>query len=164
MHHHLLKLLPILKQVTIFAGLGDDNIGRIAQECDIVKVSSGELLIKEGEQGKEIMIILKGLVKVVLDIENDPLEIIKLGPGNCLGEVSVVGILNHSASVVTLEDCELMILSRRLMMDIYENDKGLFSILILNIARELARRLHHTDEILLQYGKKGCAPRSKLAT
>jgi hypothetical protein len=36
------------------------------------------------------------------------------------------------------------------LMDISKYDKDLFSLLILNIARELARRLYHTDRLLLE--------------
>jgi CRP-like cAMP-binding protein len=66
----------------------------------------------------------------------------------------VIGIQNHSASAVAKEDTELSVLTRTMLMDIYDRDKNTFSMLILNIARELARRLHHTDQVLLHYGKK----------
>ncbi|MBD3344512.1 MAG: cyclic nucleotide-binding domain-containing protein [Chitinivibrionales bacterium] len=154
MYYTLEQLLPILKKVTIFAGLGEENISRIAEKCEIVKFPAGDVIIREGEQGKDILIIISGTAKVILDIDREALEIIQLGAGKCLGEVSVIGILNHSASVVAIEDIEVLVLSRKIMMEIFDRDKNLFSILILNIARELARRLHHTDEILLHYGKR----------
>jgi hypothetical protein len=53
--------------------------------------------------------------------------------------------------VELLEDGLLLVLSRQVLMNIYENDKNFFAILILNIARERARRLHTTDEILYHY-------------
>jgi hypothetical protein len=36
-------------------------------------------------------------------------------------------------------------------MSIYASDKELFSILILNIAREVCRRLYASDDIFLHY-------------
>jgi hypothetical protein len=42
-------------------------------------------------------------------------------------------------------------LSKKALMSIYESDKELFGILILNIAREVCGRLHSTDDILLHY-------------
>jgi CRP-like cAMP-binding protein len=65
----------------------------------------------------------------------------------------VIGIQDHSASAVVIDQSVLLVLSRQILMTLFETDKGLFSLLILNIAREIARRLHHTDEILLHYGK-----------
>jgi hypothetical protein len=46
---------------------------------------------------------------------------------------------------------ELIVLSRRALLSIYQSDKKLFSLLILNIAREASRRLHRTEEIMLHY-------------
>jgi len=60
----------------------------------------------------------------------------------------------HSASALVKEDTLLMELSRKTLMEVANYDSHLFSLLILNIARELARRLHRTDEILLLYSHK----------
>jgi CRP/FNR family transcriptional regulator, cyclic AMP receptor protein len=94
-------------------------------------------------------------VTIVLSLEDEPIEIMEFGPGSCIGEASVIGIQAHSASAVVIEDATLMVLSRQVLMNLFEEDKALFSLLILNIARELARRLSHTDEVLLHYGKTG---------
>jgi hypothetical protein len=45
-----------------------------------------------------------------------------------------------------------------MLMSVYEKDKDVFSMLILNIARELARRLYKTDQVLLHYGKRRSEP------
>ena len=88
-------------------------------------------------------------------MEDEPIELMQCGPGSCIGEASVIGIQMHSASAVIVEDAVLMVLRRQILMQLFEDNKALFSLLILNIARELARRLHHTDEVLLHYGKEG---------
>jgi CRP-like cAMP-binding protein len=146
-------ILPLLRDVTIFGGLTDETIRHIVEQCSVISFKAREVVIQEGTPGKEIYIILKGRVKVVLGLDTDhPLEVTEFGPGNCLGEVSLIGILTHSASVMALEDTEVLVISKQLLMDIVKDDKNLFSLLILNIARELARRLYHTNEILLHYG------------
>jgi CRP/FNR family transcriptional regulator, cyclic AMP receptor protein len=144
-------LLRILKQVTIFAGLNDEGLARIAHDGHVKRYAKEEVLIAQGTPATDILIVLEGRVKVVLDLEHEPLELFEFGPGNCLGETSVVGILDHSASVVAVEDTSVLVFSRSLLMDILNDDKEFFALLILNIARELARRLHRTDEILLHY-------------
>lgn len=146
-------VLPILKEVTVFSGFNDDAIGRICENCTILDVKKGELIVEEKTPAKEIFILLKGRATVVLNIKGIPIELMEFEPGSCIGEASVIGIQNHSASVVITENATLLVLSRQVLMDIFENDKAIFSLLILNIAREIARRLHHTDEILLHYGK-----------
>jgi len=146
-------LLPILRNVTIFSGLTENEISSIARSCDIMNAAVGDVLLEEGKAATEIFIILQGRINLVLNMHDNPLKIFDFGAGYCIGEASVIGIQNHSASAVVLEEASLMILSRKVLMDIFETNSRLFSLLILNIAREIARRLHHTDEILLHYGR-----------
>ncbi|KMQ52955.1 putative transcriptional regulator, Crp/Fnr family [Chitinispirillum alkaliphilum] len=148
------NILHILKNVTIFSGLSEQDICSIYENSEILEAEIGDILLKEGTPATEIFIILSGRVTIMLNINETPLEMGDFGSGNCIGEASVIGIQNHSATAVAMETTTLLILSRRLLMQLFESNKELFSHLILNIAREIARRLHHTDEILLHYGRK----------
>ena len=145
------ELHSLLKNVTIFSGIDDTNLEKIHSQCEVVEKKEGEVIITEGTDATQIFIVLKGRVKVVLNLDKGPLEIVTLGPGNCVGEASIIGIQKHCASAVIDEDAEVLIFPRHVLMDIYTNDKELFSLLILNIARELARRLYRTDQALLKY-------------
>lgn len=151
----LSEQLETLKNVTIFSGFTDEDLHFICRNCTILEAPRGELIIEEGSEASEIMIILKGRVTIVLNLEEDPIEIMEFGAGSCIGEASVIGIQPHSASAIVIEDVVIMVLLRQVLMQLFNENKGLFSMLILNIARELARRLNHTDEILLHYGKMG---------
>lgn len=148
------ELKPILQKATIFAGLREDGLKNIVDKCKVFPAKTGEIVIRENQAAEEIFVILQGRVKITLGQERSPLEICEFGPGSCLGEASVIGISRHSASAVVIEDAMFLVLSRQMLLSIFETDKEFFSYLILNIARELARRLHHTDEILLSYVQK----------
>ncbi len=63
---------------------------------------------------------------------------------------AIIGIQKHCASAVIVNGAQVLVFPRHVLMDIYNNDKELFSLLILNIARELARRLYRTDQELLK--------------
>ena len=142
--------LDVLKKVTVFAGIDEINLKKLCEQCRFVSYKAGEIVVKEGTPASEIYILLSGKLKVVLNAEREPLEILELFPGHCVGEASVIGVQNHSASAIAEEDTELLELSRKVLMDISRYDKDLFALIILNIARELARRLYQTDKILLQ--------------
>lgn len=147
-------ILHILKKVTIFSGLCEKDICTIYENCDIMDANIGDVLLKEGTPATEIFILLCGRISIMLNIDQTPLEVGDFGPGHCIGEASVIGIQNHSATAVVMENTTLLVLSRKVLMSLYESNPVLFSHLILNIAREIARRLHHTDEILLHYGRR----------
>ena len=148
------QLLPLLRKVTIFAGLADAGLKRIVSDCNTMKYAAGRTIIRQGTPATEIYIVLEGTVKVILDMDEYPLEICEFSTGNCLGEASIIGITSHSASVTAVTDATLLVLTRKTLMHLFETDKEFFAMLILNIARELARRLHKTDELLLEYARK----------
>ena len=61
-----------------------------------------------------------------------------------------MSIHQHTISAVALEDTTLIVLSRRALYQLHQEDIHLFAMLMMNIARELARRLQFTDELLLK--------------
>ena len=75
----------------------------------------------------------------------------ELGVGECFGEASLMSMHPHTASAVATEDTEVIVLSRHALNQLRYEDPPLFSLLLINIARELARRLKMTDDILLHY-------------
>jgi len=145
------KLRSILKSVTIFSGIDDTNLEKIYSQCEVIAKKAGDVIIEEGTDATQIFILLSGRVKIVLNLHKEPLEIVELDSGHCVGEASIIGIQKHCASAVIMEDSEVLVFPRHVLMEIYESDKELFSLLILNIARELARRLYNTDQALLKY-------------
>jgi CRP-like cAMP-binding protein len=144
-------ILPILKEISIFAGLREEGLRHIVSLCETRAYAPGDVIVKEETPATDIYIIVKGTVKIVLDFDRDPLEICEMHRGDCVGEASVIGILRHSASAVAIDDVTVLALSSTALMDAFEEDKEFFAMLILNIARELARRLYRTNQILLQY-------------
>ncbi len=146
-------MASILKNVTVFSGVDEKSLRMICDRCEVLSYDSGTIIIEENTPATEIFILLKGSVAIVLGLPDEPFELLRFGCGNCLGEASVIGIQKHSASAITVERSTLLVLSRSVLMEVFEIDKALFSLLILNIARELARRLHHSNELIMKYRK-----------
>ena len=144
--------LPILRQTSIFGGLPDKDLEKIYNNGLVITHKEGYEIIKEKTPATEIYVILKGSAKVILHPNHENLAIAQLGTGACFGEISVIGILDHSASVFTKEPSTFMVIPKHFLVDISQNDMRLFSLIILNIAREIARRLYDTDAIVLHYG------------
>jgi len=145
------EVLPILNEISIFAGLSDVQLHKLFQLLRKTSYKAGEKVFEEGEEPSHIYIVQSGSVKLVVNAEDTPLELIVFEEGQCFGETSVIGIQPHAATAVCVEDTELIVLSRNTLLSLYKSDLELFSTLILNIAREACRRLAKTDEILLHY-------------
>ena len=145
------NVIGMLNKISLLAGLSEKQLYSVFRLLETVSYKKGELIFEQGSEPSHIYIIRSGEVKLYVMKHETTLELIVFGEGQSLGEASVIGIRHHSASAIAIEDCELIVLSRKALMSIYELDKEIFSILILNIAREVCRRLHAASETLLYY-------------
>ena len=149
------SIAPIIKKIALFGGLTDEQINSVGALLETVSYRHGDLIFQEGKEPSHIYIIKSGKVKIVCETKNkNPFEIVVLDVGECFGETSVIGILPHSGSALATEETELIVLSRNILMKLYQTDAKLFGIIILNIAREACRRLYRTNYALLQYASK----------
>lgn len=145
------SVLPILNKISIFAGLSESQLYTLFRLLSRVSYKTNETVFEQGDKPSHIFIVKKGKVKLVVWENETPLELIVFEEGDCFGEASVIGIQPHKGTAIALKETELIVLSRNALMSIYESDKELFGILILNIARQVCRRLHASDDILLHY-------------
>ncbi|MFH1761883.1 MAG: cyclic nucleotide-binding domain-containing protein [bacterium] len=63
----------------------------------------GEIIYKEGELGKEMLVIKEGLVKIIKNSSQGPVELAQLGPGSIVGEMSLLDNLPRSADIQAVE-------------------------------------------------------------
>jgi CRP-like cAMP-binding protein len=145
------EVLPILNKISILAGLSEKQLYSLFRLLQKVSYRKGETIFEQGDEPSHIYIIESGQVKLIIDREGTPLELVVFETGRCFGEASLIGIQHHAATALATQDTQLIVLSRKALLSIYKTDLELFSILILNIAREVCRRLHESDEILLHY-------------
>ena len=145
------NVLAILNRISILAGFSEKQLDHIFRLLEKVSYKAGEKIFEQGKQPSHLYIVESGSVKLTVSRDDTNLELIVLETGCLFGETSVIGIQPHAATAVAVEDTELIVLSRTTLLSIYESDTELFSILILNIAREVCRRLHASDKTLLHY-------------
>lgn len=144
-------VLPFLKKITIFNGLSNAQLEKVCKLLKTIKYETGEFIYKRGDVLNNIYIIKQGEVKMIFEDKGLLLELISFKDGDCFGETSVIGILTHSSNALIARPTELIVLEPNKLLNIYETDKELFSLLILNIARETSRRLHQSNEALIQH-------------
>lgn len=148
---HIEEVTPLLKKISVFGGLNNNQFNEIFKLLKTVTYDEGEFIYKRGDPSSHIYIIKQGEVKMLLDNEGVVLELISFRQGDCFGETSVIGIQSHSSSALAVKPTELIVLEPSSLLNIFETDKEIFGMLILNIARETSRRLHQSNEVLVQY-------------
>lgn len=145
------SVVPILSDVAILGGVTEVQCNKIFKRLEIGLFKKGENIFQKGDEPSYIYVVKKG--RVVLQIINQQVNLEKktLVTGECFGVASLMAMRRHTSTAVALEDSEIMVLSRESLWQLRREDIELFALLMMNIARELARRLKLTDDILLHY-------------
>jgi len=145
------KIIDILAKISIFGGLNDTQLYKIFKILKKVTYKDNEFVFKQGEAPTYIYIILKGKIRLVEDVNYSRYQLFEFVEGSCIGEESVIGIQPHTLSAVAVGEVELAVIPKKSFLDFYHTDKDLFCLLILNVARDISRRLKQTDNLLLHY-------------
>ncbi len=145
------SVLPILSEIAIFGGFLERQLSEIFKYLEEGVFKQGEYIFQKEDEPSYIYIVKKGKIDLLITKQKVILKKKTLTVGDCFGEASLMAMHKHTATAVAREDSEVMVLSRRALLLLQKEDSKLFSLLMMNIARELARRLELTDEILLHY-------------
>jgi CRP/FNR family cyclic AMP-dependent transcriptional regulator len=107
---------------------------------------TGASIMTAQTPGEAIYVLLEGTVKIYVD-KADGTEVILalLGPGDTVGEMSLVDSVGHSASVITMEKSTVLWLDRSSFHDCLETMPGLTN----NMLRLLSGRLRLANEQVL---------------
>ncbi len=118
---------------------------------------AGEVVFSKGDEPMHIHIVKSG--KIDLQLAENAVVIHKhaLGVGECFGEASLMSMHRHTSTATAAVDSEILVLSRKALIDLRHADVELFALLMMNLARELARRLYITDQMLLEATARGAA-------
>jgi len=135
-----------LERYSLFGGLLPDQIERILPLLEQETHEEGARIIVQGTPNDRIRFILEGRVSVV----KDGLILCDYGEGDAFGEMAVLDVMPSVATVVARAPTRVMSISNRALHEIYKRDPALFAMLIMNLARELSRRLRAMDEKAVQ--------------
>jgi len=136
-----------LGSIPIFAGLNAAALSEIARAVEEAAFRTGDIIVREGEAGNRMFIIFSGRVEVVKNLAQTHETILAvLRPKDFLGESSIIECVARSASVRAVEDTSLFALKGTDLYRLFKRYPDQYAIMILNIARDLSRRLRAIDE------------------
>jgi CRP/FNR family cyclic AMP-dependent transcriptional regulator len=101
--------LDLLRRISIFSGLDKRRLERLGMLADEVDVGSGKPLMRQGEIGSDMMVIVSGRVAV----ERDGQRLNTLGPGDFFGEIALLDGGPRTATVTTEEPTRLLVVTHR---------------------------------------------------
>lgn len=127
-----------LSELPLLAAAPADEVERLAAVAFPRRLSRGQVLFVEGEASEHLFVIVQGRVKVVaVSADGGELVLAVLGPGEPLGELSVLDGSRRSAGAVALEEVALWCVPAGAVRGLLERSPQV----ALAVARELAGRV-----------------------
>ncbi len=143
--------IKVLEKVDIFQGLSPRQLESLAQVSEERKYRRAEVVFTEHSSGAEVYIIKKGKVCIELGLKGKPntATIQRLGVGQIFGELALVDKRSRSATAICDNDCEIIIIDRVKLDELFKQDSRLGYVVMRNLAQLLAERLRRTDLMLV---------------
>ncbi|HYQ01146.1 MAG TPA: cyclic nucleotide-binding domain-containing protein [Polyangiaceae bacterium] len=142
-----------LARTPIFAGLPERVIDLLAASGRTVELAANELLLREGDPARSMFVVRNGEIEIFKHgkggIEQ---RLAILMQGDCLGEMSLIDIQPRSATARARGIATVFVLELAELAKLYGSDIEAYALLILNISREISRRLRCADELIVSMG------------
>ena len=116
--------IDLLQRMPVFGGVRADILQFLLGVCPIVSVPAKEYFFREHDQADSMFVLEAG--KAVMDL------------------------CPRSASVRAVEDCTAIRLSAANLHEVYEQDLKQFTLIQMNMGREVTRRLREADNQLFR--------------
>ena len=138
----------MLNQVRLFDGLSDDEIAAIQTHAVTRRYGKNTVIIQRGDDASALYIMLKGQTKVYIADDGGKEIVLRLmGPGSVIGELALLADIPRTASVMTLEDSEFLVLAKRSFVQCLEN----YPDIAFNLIRALARQIRELTESVTDF-------------
>ena len=131
-----------LQKYSLFGGMLPEQVERIRPLLVQSAFLEGQTVLREGDPNDSIYFILDGRVQIV----KGGSVLTELGEGETFGEMELLDVQPSAATVRAASPLSVAAISNRAVRQIYCMDAKIFALLVMNLARDLSRKLRRMDE------------------
>ena len=133
--------IQILKNYSLFGGLDEGQIIKILPMVELENFEPDTDIIVEGRPNDKVYFIVEGNVKVI----KEGVVLANLGIGETFGEMEVLDVMPSAATIKSHSEVMIMSISNKALKEISKIDIKTYSLLIMNLARDISRRLRRMN-------------------
>ena len=132
----------VLKNVPLFSSFSDQQLAALLPAVQHRRFPRGSYVIRAGEETDALYIILAGKAKVLIpDDDGNEVILSVIGPNEFFGEMGLLDDQPRSASVETMEPCEMLRITRAAFLACLKDNFDAALVII----RNLVKRLREAD-------------------
>ena len=134
----------VLANMPLFSRLTERELLRVMQAVEVREYKDGDAVIREGDKGDELFIVLEGKVRV----SRGEQVLTHLGPGEHVGEMALIRSVPRSATVSSVGPAELIAIRRADFFEILRKEHEIAVKMLWQFLGVLADRLDQTSSEL----------------
>ncbi|MEH6628075.1 MAG: cyclic nucleotide-binding domain-containing protein [Motiliproteus sp.] len=141
--------LEYFKAASTFGALSDDTLVWLLNHGKVLELTKDEILFKPGDRGDVFYVILQGTFAYYKNHLGKVAFIRNYKQGEQIGFMSMIALHNRVGSSVANDECLVLEVNNSLFHRLHETAPVDFGLLMMNLAREMARTLRSVDNILV---------------
>lgn len=136
-------------RVPIFEGLLKSEVDRLIGAAARRTLGPGEVLFREEDPGGDLFVVDEGIVEIRIRVPSGEITLVSLGPGEVIGEVSLVDDGARSAEAQAKTQVRLFCWGKETIRKIFEDEPRIGYVISSNLGRIIARRVRSANALLL---------------
>jgi len=149
------EALELLRSVSLFAELDEDDLATLCEGSGEVTVAAGENLFDEGDYGDEAYVVMDGVIEITKRSANREILVAVRNRGDVIGEMAplestLLAPAPRSASVRARTDSRLLVIQKESLDEVLDNSpkgsRSMFGVL-LRRWRETESLVRHSDRM-----------------
>jgi len=137
------EIINILKETSVFSDLDESQLSTLAFSADKISFTTGDLIIKTGEEDPKCVIITEG--KAFIQKKSGP---IALKPGNVVGLLSLINQTKPKDAIIAGGKGSALIINEELFNNLV-NEFPEFTVLIRNkLSKNLTSKIELIGNII----------------
>jgi acetate kinase len=139
-----------LSKLPLFKGFPVTELKKLIKKSDLKNFSPGDVIIKFGQPGRFLGIVLEGEAEAVVTNKlGNRQRLGTVGQGNFLGEMSLLTGEPTSADVIALEECQLLLIPLDVFTAFLATSHEAVKVLAKTMTERLKSRQESAEEQLL---------------
>ncbi len=114
----------LLERSKLFRNINLESVEHILKECQVITLKSGATLLEVGQKNTSLYLVLDGELRVYLSGRDLSVHAV-LGPGECVGELSLIDGGNSAALVMAARDTRMLAVPHELVWSMVESSNGI---------------------------------------
>jgi hypothetical protein len=141
-----LAIINLLRPLSMFAGLGDGELRKIARLFVQTLYRPGDQIFASGQISDEAYVVLRGKINIQFEEKSPPIA--QLGDGKIFGEMAFLDGAPRAAYAIATQPSILLVIKRDAFTELVRREPMLGMMVMRNLAQDLAAKLRGVNDTI----------------